>query len=323
MLYLVQVHCKAESHLSVVKSDSWCHGKWPSVALNNGGVVIEVHNKFPSSWSYLGYRVGRLQNREITWGKFRLYDQGVYARVAITDDNTVVEVHESQCFRTCFYRVGTVNEEELSIDWGTSTIIGSGRTPSVALKPDGTVLSVYRKTKVQEKIVYRVGVVDQLNKKIVWHGKTHRVLKLNAKEPSVAINPDGLAVVTYCVAHPPNAELCYMIVKLNPVTQCLEKLCKPVRYSRGYFPSVGITLDGYVVEVHQSMAFWRLRYRTGQVEEREGQYSIQWKQKDSVQYDTGRYPTIAISNKRSVVKMHEAGVGAARGMACAIGTLCK
>ena len=48
-----RVNCKPEAHLNITKSDSWCHGKWPSVALNNGGVVVEVHNKFPSSWSYL------------------------------------------------------------------------------------------------------------------------------------------------------------------------------------------------------------------------------------------------------------------------------
>ena len=77
-------------------------GCYPSIALNNSGLVVELSHK--TSTNLMFYRVGRLKDDVIVWGvpssakppKKKYFCSGAYPRVALNDDDTVVEVHKGE-----------------------------------------------------------------------------------------------------------------------------------------------------------------------------------------------------------------------------------
>ena len=124
-------------------NSSECHpdGKYPSVCINNSGVVVAMFNGGKNN---LWYRVGKWKgkhNGRIVWGESKRYDKGLYPSVTINDDGAIDEVHQSQWRQALFYRVGTVDKDNATITWAEgssmSTRYGSGGKPSVALNNKG------------------------------------------------------------------------------------------------------------------------------------------------------------------------------------------
>ncbi len=104
-------------------------GNKPSVALNNQGLVVEVHKSEANSG--LWYHVGRVNGSSINWGASVKYDNGVSPSVALTDDGMVIEIHQSQNAGTLWQRIGRVNGN--NIDWaGGAVNFDNGAAPSVA-----------------------------------------------------------------------------------------------------------------------------------------------------------------------------------------------
>lgn len=77
-------------------------GRNPSVAVNNNGVAVEIHERHNLE---LWYRVGMVDtdSKTINWGSSHKYDSGVQPHVAIDDHLNVVENHESQNHETLWY----------------------------------------------------------------------------------------------------------------------------------------------------------------------------------------------------------------------------
>ena len=110
----------------------------PSVALNDSGVVVEVHEA--QYYDDLWYKLGRVQGNEVIWEGGTKIGAGRSPGVAMNNAGVVVEVHESS--RTAIaYRVGHIVGTE--IVWGKNLRITGGRDPSVALTDDGTVIITY------------------------------------------------------------------------------------------------------------------------------------------------------------------------------------
>jgi hypothetical protein len=92
-------------------------GRWPSVAINNDNMVIEVHQS--PGGTDLWYNVGQVeQNGAITWGNMsndRKYDSGQYPSVALYGDR-ILEIHNSESdYMWC--TVGRLNASAKTIDW--------------------------------------------------------------------------------------------------------------------------------------------------------------------------------------------------------------
>jgi hypothetical protein len=110
----------------------------PSVALNDEGVVVEVHEA--QYYDDLWYKLGRVQGNEVIWDGGTKIGRGVSPGVAMNNAGVVVEVHASS--RTAIaYRVGHIVGTK--IVWGANLRITGGRDPSVALTDDGTVIITY------------------------------------------------------------------------------------------------------------------------------------------------------------------------------------
>jgi hypothetical protein len=110
----------------------------PSVALNDTGAVVEVHEA--PYYNDLWYQLGKVRGNTVEWEGGTKIGRGVSPGVAMNNAGVVVEVHESS--RTAIaYRVGHIVGTK--IVWGRNLQITSGRDPSVALTDDGTVIITY------------------------------------------------------------------------------------------------------------------------------------------------------------------------------------
>jgi 8-oxo-dGTP pyrophosphatase MutT (NUDIX family) len=242
------------------KGDRYNTGKWSDIALNNGNVVVEVHNTTDSKSLY--YHVGKVNGGKIDWDENQYYDKGVRPSVAINNNGLVVEVHKSQGLKNTFWhRLGQV--EGGTIKWrnnDTSTEYGAGLEPSVAITDDELVVEVHQSIIHDEgsgQLYYQVGRVK--GDTIDW-GESHYYD--NGVQPSVAITNDGLVVEVHTSQ---NFNTLYYHVGRVKGDNTID-WGESHYYNDGVYPSVAITNDGLVVEVHQSQSHNTLWYRgTGQV----------------------------------------------------------
>ncbi len=78
------------------ESVSYDTGKGPRIALNNNGVIVEVH-QYDNNVCDLYYRVGTIgdaKTKSIAWGPSQYYDSGTTPDIAINDFQAIVEVHQ-------------------------------------------------------------------------------------------------------------------------------------------------------------------------------------------------------------------------------------
>lgn len=157
------------SDLSIQWSDShkFDDGNNPSVALNNGGVVVEVHETSNAVNHKMWYHVGRIDGNTIKWGPSRDYDTGKSPSVAINNNGLVVEVHKSQAYDKLWYHVGRVSGDK--VEWGPSHEYQDGVQPTVALTDDGFVIEVH-KSQAAGTLWRLVGQVS--GDQIRWSGST-------------------------------------------------------------------------------------------------------------------------------------------------------
>ncbi|MEH1842371.1 MAG: NUDIX hydrolase [Nostoc sp.] len=282
------------------KGDRYDTGRSPDIALNNGNVVVEVHET-QGLGSTLWYRVGDVKGKEIQWrnkDKSVKYDNGVQPSVAITDDGLVVEVHISQGLKnTLWYRLGTVKGD--TIDWknnNKSAEYDSGVYPSVAMNNNGLVVEVH-KSQGNDTLWYRVGRVK--GNTIDWENndKSIKIENDNGVRPSVSITDDGVVVMV----HEKDNTLWYRVgrVKNDGTIWVKGDQSKSVKYDNGVQPSVAVTNDGLVVEVHKSQGLKNtLWYRgTGQVN---NNTIDSWDDKKSKDYSHGEVPKVACNGQLAV-----------------------
>ncbi len=114
-------------------------GKAPQVAMNNEGIVVEVHNSQDEEELWCNVGILNKEIGTIEWGDSRQYDTGVQPTIAIADNGFVVEFHRSRNHNTLWRHVGWVDVEKKEIDFSSSKEFEDGKEPSVACSPDGSM----------------------------------------------------------------------------------------------------------------------------------------------------------------------------------------
>ncbi|CAM1373504.1 PI-PLC domain-containing protein [Tenacibaculum xiamenense] len=164
-------------------SKSYSNGYNPSIAINDGNTVVEVHETSNVFTNTMYYKVGNLNGSSIDWGSDHSYDSGKQPSVAINNNGTVVEVHKSQSYNDLYYRVGKIDGTK--IKWGNSHKYDSGVTPSVSINNNGIVVEVH-KSQTYASLYYRVGQID--GNSIKW-GSSHKYQ--SGVKPSIGITDNG------------------------------------------------------------------------------------------------------------------------------------
>jgi hypothetical protein len=126
----------------------WDGGHRTSIAINDQGVIVGVHEDNRSSYR-LYYRVGHLRNPaggDYTiywdsgdWGTE--YENGMSPRIAINNHNQIVEVHQVRGENLLHYRRGTVSEGK--INFGDSRRYDNHASePAVSILDSGVVVEI-------------------------------------------------------------------------------------------------------------------------------------------------------------------------------------
>jgi hypothetical protein len=149
----------------------WDGGFHTSIAINDNGLIVSVHESNATSGTGLYYRVGQLRNPAagdytIAWSSGSTginYDDGVNPHIAINNHNQVVEVHEVTGDDFLHYRRGTVSEGK--IDFAESQRYDNDAfQPAVALLDSGLVLEVHNNG---NGLNSRTGKLDPANSALI------------------------------------------------------------------------------------------------------------------------------------------------------------
>jgi hypothetical protein len=178
----------------------WDRGFHSSIAINDNGVIVGVHETGHSS-NGLYYRVGHLGNPgggdyTIQWdsGQWGIqYDDGINPHIAINNLNQVVAVHQVTGESLLHYRRGTVSGGDIA--FGPSKRYDNyAAYPAVALLDSGLVLEVHS----LGGLIARTGLLSLSNiEEIEWAESNKVVHDTRVMLPAVAT--DGTYVVaTYC-----------------------------------------------------------------------------------------------------------------------------
>ncbi|MBH8577429.1 NUDIX hydrolase [Nostocaceae cyanobacterium CENA369] len=162
-------------------------GEFPSVAINNKGIVVEVHQSQGDSLT-LWYNIGHVEGDRIVWrndGKSIEYESAYTPSVAITDDGLVVAAHhlEYPNYNVVQYRLGQIKGH--TIDWfdgNRSHTHAIGANTSIAITNDRLIIEVHW----AENLKYRLGRVRE--RTIDWFDKDRVKSYGDGSSPKVACN---------------------------------------------------------------------------------------------------------------------------------------
>jgi hypothetical protein len=293
-------------------SHQYDDGITPSVASNDGGLVVEVHQSQNNDG--LWYHVGQLDasNKTVAWGDSHEYDDGATPSVAMTSGGLVVEVHRSQNNDGLWYRVGQADGPSRTIAWGDSHQYDpGGQYPYVAINGSGLVVEVHQTTKTEgvdfpvtyTYCWYRVGKVDATARTIAWGDSDQFLSNGQDSSPAIALTEDG-SVVAVHVYQPPAVgdplALSYQVGRVNAETRTIAFTTSTV-YDTGMDPSVSINRSGTIIEVHSSPTKTGLWYHVGQLDA--SALTVSWS--GSKQYDDGDTPWASIDASGNVVEVHQ------------------
>lgn len=283
-------------------------GHNPSIAVNQDGIVIEVHKS--EDEDTLWYSIGELRPDRggiIAWSGSQEYDKGKNPAVAINDKGIVVEVHKSENDddlggNTLWYRVGVLAGDHVSWYGNGATQYDRGKTPSVAINNNNVVVEVH-KSEGAETLWYQIGEVTGLLEIAGW-GRGRATQYNNGEIPSIAINDKGTVVEVH--KSEGNNTLWYRtgyISAINPLnTRELVLSPSAQRYDHGETPSVAINNNDVVVEVHKSEedTLWS---HIGHANWRH-KGIVEWGRGRAKPYDNGVDPSVALTETR-VVEIHK------------------
>ncbi|WP_020406289.1 hypothetical protein [Hahella ganghwensis] len=279
-------------------SQTYGKGIYPSIATNKSEFVIDVHQSQVTET--LWYQVGELIGGYTDFGESREYDTGRYPSVALDNNGLVVEVHESDGLsNNMWYHVGQLDQANKTINWGGSKKYDTGKFPRVAMNSAGTVVEVHESDGISSNMWYHVGRVNAGNKTIEW-GSSHNYD--TGQTPSVAINSHGVVVEVH-QSEGLSTDLWYHVGRVNADSKTIE-WGESQKYDSGSHPSIVLTDDYWVIEVHQSQTFNTLWKRIGRVNL--GNNTIEWRGGSEKYGDQGSIPSIAY-NGTQLVETHTDG----------------
>ena len=105
----------SEENVGSSTNKKYSDGKYPSVAANSNGIVVEVHETSNIGTYTLYYKVGIIEGGKISWGDDQSFDKGFKPSVAITNEGVVTTVHETtnSITSSLYYRLGQVEGKKI------------------------------------------------------------------------------------------------------------------------------------------------------------------------------------------------------------------
>jgi hypothetical protein len=174
----------------------WDGGFNTSIAINDNGVIIGVHESNAFSGTGLYYRIGHLSyvDYSIAWNSGSTgvnYDDGINPNIAINNHNEVVEVHQVTNESLLHYRRGTVSEGKINFA-ESQRYENYAKEPAVALLDSGLVLEVHVGWVGRDTgggVYSRTGKLDPSNSTLIeWSPSVKSDDNIDVAYPALATN---------------------------------------------------------------------------------------------------------------------------------------
>jgi hypothetical protein len=240
--------------------DNYTDGSEPACAINNHGVIVEVHKREVGDVLFSTY--GRVDGTSIDWADdSEEYDgDGKVPGVALNDNGRVLSVFQKNDDELR-YRVGQVDTANEEIDWEDPHGFATGVRPRVAMNNSNYAIAVWN-NESSSTMKYCVGAVgsDEITWGVVYD------LPQTGYTPSVALTNDNFVVVVYKP----------LAVNLNQLTGRLDTGSKTIAwdlggaalyYDDGKNPSVAAA-GSMAITLHQGESLSRLWFATSIITDR-------------------------------------------------------
>jgi len=235
---------------------SYTDGSEPACALNNSGVIVEVHKREVGDKLFSMY--GKVNGTKIDWGKSKDYDgNGKRPSVALNDSGRVVSVFQKEDDELR-YRVGKVNSTNKEIDWESPHSWGVGHRPRVAMNNSNYVIAIWSDEEGLSGFKYRVG---EANAETISWGVVEE-LQLHGYHPAIALTDDGFVVMVF-------NDGVNMIQRTGRLDTATKKVIwdDALYYDDGDYPSVAAA-GSMAITLHQGEALLRLWFSNSIITDR-------------------------------------------------------
>jgi hypothetical protein len=181
----------------------------------------------------------------------------------------------------------------LSVFFGLGVEYDSGVDPSVAVNATQVVVEVHE-AMIKTGLWYRVGMTQEMT--VDWGPGTQYD---SGVTPAVAMNIFGTVVELHKTQNPLSTQLYYRVGTVDTAKRSIQ-FGPSVAFDNGRVPSVAMTGQGVVVEVHEtSGSDSKLWYHVGRI----NGDKIQWG--PSRDYDNGQTPSVSVIDDGTVVEVHK------------------
>ncbi len=279
-------------------------------AINSAGRVVEIH----TNGSNLYYCLGQAAGAELTWQAAGIEitvssktTSGYNPSVVVDNSGYVLEADDTGGIdATINYRIGQVSGN--TINWTTLNHYTKGYTPSMCINASGSWVECHSSNELGTGDMWTtVGTF----KNGAFSYEKSVSMKNDGVNPSIAVNNNNVVVQV----HDNNAgKLYYMLGQLTMSGSSpsgISWTSSSTEYDSGDNPTVVITDDNMVYELHSALPDWTtteqvdgLWQRVGQIQFTSGKpTSITWLDyfgqgssttpKDSYAFDRGNIPWIA------------------------------
>ena len=214
--------------------------------------------------------------------------------VALAHERIAVLVYEGRAERKLHYCVGEVGEQGV-IEWCIHHQCSNGVNPSVASNNMLAVVMVHEDDG-ESKLWCKCGIVNPDTKELTWSQSQFYGL---GTQPTVALRVDGKLVEMHEEKHSFKKHLYYRLGQLDMENQCIHWE-ESMKIGKGRNPSVTVSDEGVVLEVHENDNDNGLHYSVGELRENH----IEWGQVH--QYDVGIAPCVCIRNwSNQILVVHQ------------------
>jgi GH18 family chitinase len=316
-------------------------GKYPSVAINDLDMVVEVHEGADND--DLCYRVGEVdkETNRVDWKSTQpdRYTTGHKPSVAINNSKLVVAAHQGMHGQDLAFRIGAIvtkPDKTLDIVWKKEDSHGNnyerGSRPSVAINNNGLVVEVHAGLD-KDQLCCIIGKVSKDKAIIEWEereGKKGQNLYEEYKDKdtkapldkvknlSVAVNDSNLVAIVYSVIHITGKDylyICFGEIKANhlnlmPYEESTSKFFDAYTESARITQNLSIAINNrnQIVEVHEGTDNQDLCYQFGKFyvnsSASDKRVKVTWE--PSNLYAQGKAPKIAC-NTHVAVEVHHSG----------------
>ncbi len=179
------------------------HGETPSIALNNQGIVVEMHEANGHSnalWTHVG-RLDTNNQQIIHWADHQdSQHEGRVPSVALAyykQNNIVVATFISNSDSTTIYvMTGLIDLTKNQITWYNKSGTFTGGNPKVAVNNNGCIILAYEDQ--NGILTARSGSLNNTGQGINWNGDFTTInTDSNSGSPSVGISDDNVLVAAY------------------------------------------------------------------------------------------------------------------------------